>query len=65
MYNLHKILGWSYKCTKRWACGTHGKTENCTNLQNEDLKQKDNFEESGVDCRIIFKWMLQKLGGRM
>jgi hypothetical protein len=67
MYILHKILGWSYKSTEvdMWHTWKNRKMHKPTELSCEDLKEKDSLEESGVDCKIIFKRMLQKFGGRM
>jgi hypothetical protein len=38
MHILQKLLGWSYKRTKRWACGIHERAEKCIDLLKYGMK---------------------------
>jgi hypothetical protein len=31
----------------------------------ENLKERDHFEDQGVDGKVIFEWMLEKQGGKL
>ena len=51
---------------KNWmggACGTYG-GEVCTGFWWRHLRERDHLEDTGVDGRVILRWIFRKWDGR-
>jgi hypothetical protein len=47
------------------ACSTNGSDGNAYNILVGKPEGKDNLEDLRVDGKVILKWTLRKLGGKM
>ena len=47
-----------------WACGVYGRRYRCIQgFEWGKLREGDHFEDTGVDCKIIVKWIFKKWVG--
>jgi hypothetical protein len=57
-------LGDQFKKTEMGrTCGTYGAGEVHTWLYWGNLREEDHLKDTGVDGRIILKWIFKRLGG--
>jgi hypothetical protein len=43
-----------------WACGTYGRQERCVQGFGGKAREREHFEDLGVDRRLILKWLLRE-----